>query len=827
MASINVHPASDRGGRMTLHVPPVDSGVDTLAAALAYAKAGWYIVPVKHGSKHPGSVVGFGWNDKSSRDPEVIIGWYAGTDHGIALHAGRSGAVVFDVDTPDKLPAVLTEQFAATRPPMQATRRGNDQRGHYLFTQPPGRTLGNGTGRLGGEWGEIRGANGVIIVAPSAHESADGEYRWVSVGPLPVLPDVIGEQLHDASPAEDACTDLDIAAFLARHTGNARPELVEAWVATYRRKVTAGESRHDRAVSVLAGMLKEAAAGYFPASSAAAALRTEFLAAVAKPPTGRQGTARAGQQAADEWSGILAWAVGQARAADPAETVARFDQHAPGDVRTLVAPTPTGTVQVTTRADGTAALHTEQAPAVAYLDESAATKPRTSWWPRDLEPFLTGIDLEPGPAYLTRTDEQHLFYAGKVNGVIGESESGKTWVALLAVVQAITDGIPVTYFDFEDTGAGVVTRLRALAAPDEQLRALFRYVGPDESLDAAAAGDLTEHLDQHRPGLVVLDGMNAAMTLMGLDLMSNTDATIFAQKLLRPIAITGACVVYVDHVPKAKDNESKGGIGAQAKRAMTTGATLRAEVILPFGRGQSGKIKLTVDKDRPGHVRGNSGASRTVGTVVITPGLDDTLSLVIEAPDLRPASEREPFRPTGLMEKVCGVLATLPDGASGAQLEREVSGKASAIREAVQRLVEEGFVQRSSGPRNSTLHTLLRRYSEAAEMAGEYANERPDPAPRPTSSHLVPDEVPSGGVDLVPRPRPPTEGGGEGRGHAGGVADEAENDDLVPPPRKDELAGLADAELIRAVRANGGTPAYVCGELVDTTTGEIIDRSRP
>jgi hypothetical protein len=160
---------------MNLHVPEIDPDTDMLTAALAYADAGWYVLPVKRGTKDPGSVVLKGWQRQSSRDPKQITAWFAGTDHDIALHCGRSGAVVFDVDDPDKVPPVLAKYLNLA--PYQSTRPDTPGRGHYVFLQPPGRTIGNRTGRLGDGWGEVRGLNGVIIAAPSFHADG-GEYRW-------------------------------------------------------------------------------------------------------------------------------------------------------------------------------------------------------------------------------------------------------------------------------------------------------------------------------------------------------------------------------------------------------------------------------------------------------------------------------------------------------------------------------------------------------------------------------------------------------------------------------------------------------------------------
>jgi hypothetical protein len=173
-----------------LYVPDIDPEADALSAALAYAEAGWYLLPVDPNTKHPGSVVGKHWHHQSSRDPKQITAWFAGTGHSIALHCGRSGVVAFDVDNPAKLPAKLRKAIDGA--PYQSTRPDTPGRGHYVFAMPLGRTIGNGKGRLRGAWGEVRGLNGVIVVAPSRH-SDGGEYRWKQVGLVPALPAEIAD----------------------------------------------------------------------------------------------------------------------------------------------------------------------------------------------------------------------------------------------------------------------------------------------------------------------------------------------------------------------------------------------------------------------------------------------------------------------------------------------------------------------------------------------------------------------------------------------------------------------------------------------------------
>ena len=300
---------------------------------------------------------------------------------------------------------------------------------------------------------------------------------------------------------------------------------------------------------------------------------------------------------------------------------------------------------------------TQAAEAISVDEEQVQ---RTSWWPKDLTAVLAGEDPEPEPEFLARLDDVSLFYRGKVNGLIGESESGKTWVALLTALQALQARQSVLYLDFEDTAPGIVTRLRNMGATDDDL-ACLAYIGPDEDLGPNAKRDLRDAIADAPPDLIVMDGFNAAMTLLGLELTDNTDATKFAQTLLKPLAATGACVVYVDHIPKNKENRGKGGIGAQAKRAMTTGCALSVEVVSAFGRGMTGRLRLTVDKDRPGHVRAASVEAKAAGTAVLISGADGSVQVSIE----RPSSdeERQNAEDVKMRRDIIGIVK--PKGAAG------------------------------------------------------------------------------------------------------------------------------------------------------------------
>jgi len=313
-----------------LTIPEVTGEDDTISAALKYAAAGFYVLPVSRASKHAGSVVGKGWPSKSSRDPEQIVAWFAGSSDSLALHIGRSGAVAFDVDEPNQIPQVLTEAVAATNPPYQSTREHTEGRGHYVFTVPPGRVLGNSTGSLGKGWGEVRGANGIIVVAPSVHEKhAQGaRYQWMHTGPVPELPGSVATLLRDASDTSDAATDGQVREFIEKHTTAARPELLGGILTQFATALEQGQSRHDAAVLATASAVREAAAGIYPAKDAAEQLFTAFAAALEHARNGSDRT-RSKASARAEYLGILAWSIGQLTQADIDTTRASLEQRLP------------------------------------------------------------------------------------------------------------------------------------------------------------------------------------------------------------------------------------------------------------------------------------------------------------------------------------------------------------------------------------------------------------------------------------------------------------------------------------------------------------------
>jgi hypothetical protein len=208
------------------------------------------------------------------------------------------------------------------------------------------------------------------------------------------------------------------------------------------------------------------------------------------------------------------------------------------------------------------------------------------------------------------------------------------------------------------------------------------------------------------------------MTLLGLDLNSNTDATKFSQMVLRPLKRGGAAVLTIDHVPKSKENRGNYSIGAQAKRADIDGVAFSVEVVAPFGRGQNGELKLTVTKDRPGHVRAIAVGAKHAGIAHLRSSGENKVRLAIV-----PAGHNGTgaFRPTHLMEKVSKLLEASTMPLSKNAVESGVEGKREAVRAAAQILIVEGYVEVENGSRNSLLLRFVKPYREAEDVLSEVA----------------------------------------------------------------------------------------------------------
>jgi hypothetical protein len=262
----------------------------------------------------------------------------------------------------------------------------------------------------------------------------------------------------------------------------------------------------------------------------------------------------------------------------------------------------------------------------------------SSWIPQDITDMQ--LEDEPGPSILKREDGNHILYANKINAIFGESESGKTWIAIEAVRQELQKGHCVFYMDFEDSARGIRGRLKTMGVDSSGLRH-FRYANPDEGLTRGIVEVIQSEIQIHKPSLIVIDGVNAAMNLLGLDLEKNKDATTFSQLILRPLRMENACILTIDHVTKSKDTRGNYAIGAQAKRADIDGVAIAVDVAMPFGRGLDGCLNLKVTKDRPGFVRAICQDAKDLGVANLKSNKDGTITVTISGGTIRVTTKEQ------------------------------------------------------------------------------------------------------------------------------------------------------------------------------------------
>ncbi|WP_242908694.1 bifunctional DNA primase/polymerase [Actinomadura terrae] len=782
-----------------------------------YRRAGWTgVLPLPAHRKKP---VPRGWTGSGGAWPSFAdcAAWADGPEGAgnIALRL-PPGVIGVDVDNYDAKAGAATLADAEARwgvlpATWRTTSRDDGVSGIRLYRVPEGLAW---PGELGADVELIHAGYRYAVVWPSVHPEGR-TYRWISPSGLtstavpdpdqfPPLPDAWVEglthgQTAEAMPRNALADDTARAWILTRPGATTEPcaRMARA-IDQARHDLTGPGSAHNAARDAALRAVRLADEGHAGLLQALTVAHGAFVANATRPD--RAGAVRFPSEAAREWAALVTSAVNLVSANPTGQTSCDCAGQLTGLIVSGAHPITVGATALTPPQPDPTRPPPDPTPQTS--PEPDQTRSRTSWWPRNLAGVIAGQEDEPPPAVLARADGARLFYTGKVNAILGESESGKTWVLLLAVAQTLAAGRTVTYLDFEDTAAGIIGRLRALGVPDTDLTRLH-YIGPDETLHATASDDLREHLDAVEADLIGLDGVNAAMTLLGLDLEKNKDATAFAQLLLKPLARAGGAVVMVDHVPKHKEGRGKGGIGAQAKRAMMDGCALSVEVVEPFGRGMTGRLRITVDKDRPGHVRAVSKDARYVGMAVLASDAETgAVTVAIHGPDLAiPGPDKAAGERLMLMEAISDHLFENPPKTSVSGIALALSRRKEDVAAALDELVGRGYVDREGTARGRGFaHTLARRYFVADDLT------TPEPSDQDRNHSEPPGTTPEppGNHSRNHGAGPRSSGSGSGDTPRRGVSSGNHSGRALPEPPSRDTVDLVD------------------GRRIDTRTGEDL-----
>jgi hypothetical protein len=295
-----------------------------------------------------------------------------------------------------------------------------------------------------------------------------------------------------------------------------------------------------------------------------------------------------------------------------------------------------------------------------------------------------------------------LLYPGLNHLLSGESEAMKTWLALIAAAEELAAGRGVLWIDGDDVGSGaLLERLQLLGADTDAIARRFAYVLPDEALDVESRSGVLEVVRSRACRLAVLDGFNPLLVLHGLNPDSGVDVETF-YRLIDPIRKAPSAIVLSDNVVKSREARGAWAIGSERKKSKAE-VHLGMKGIVPLVRGGTGKARIDVHKDRPGHL------TRPSPGILVLSSTGDQCSWRVDPVESR--GEEGEFRPTTLMERVSRQLE-LRGGEvdSRSVIEDAVTGKAVHVRLAIDRLVQEGYATEFEGPRKARGLRLERRF---------------------------------------------------------------------------------------------------------------------
>ncbi|MFA7265189.1 MAG: bifunctional DNA primase/polymerase [Candidatus Nanopelagicales bacterium] len=710
------------------------------AGAIALWNQGWAPIPLPEQAKR---MELRGWTGRDGATPTLdnIIDWVRTNAAGnIAIRLPRN-VVGIDVDAyGNKVGAVTFLGLIADLGPLPATTkitsRDDDYSGIRLYRLPDGVD----ESQFRGGWAcvdVIRFGHRYVVAPPSIHPDTGATYRAIDeasgvtrvglphVDELPELPDTWCQALQKEQRPTTATSSVPSPRTRSRDLCPAMSNALDRAL----KDLAGGGGRHDAATKHVLVLARLDEQGHSGGIDALEQFGADFRAAITPDRTGR------GAEAQREWESMLTTAIQKIRNAPTPEAdkgccgavalgqssvTAQLagiipESHLPGQV--------TGVVDISEQ------NHQERPP-----EEQEPAGP-SSWTPVNLTPYLDGTWRPPAAGGLYRTDGQGMFYGGLVHSIYGESESGKSWITQIAIANVIKDGGRATLIDFESSPGELAMRFLALGVAPDQLGAQLRYIAPEArpSLEDTAWVDLLNGPQD----LVIIDGVTESLVMFGAKTESNDEVTAWFRAFPRLVAErTGAAVILVDHVAKSKDDRGRFAIGAQAKLAAVNGAAYIAEPIDVIAPGKVGHIELRVAKDRPGTIRANSGerrADRTqhAATIRIDSTVDGVTTTQVMTPDEGASvahSARDSWRPTGLMERISKHLEA-SGATSGNALRKEMGGKVAHVDQALQALVDEGFVARHKGPRGAVMHQVLAEYREINDVVGEGQT---------TSTHLDP-----------------------------------------------------------------------------------------
>ena len=726
---------------------------ETIEIAIAN---GARVAPVASGKKVPALE---SWPTKATNDPDTIERWWTGpfAGHGVCIVTGvrtTDGRCLFVVDIDQKpgidgyetLADLIAEHGDLPDTLTTLTPSGGS---HLYFVAPEHVEIRNNqSGKLGPGL-DIRGEGGQVVAPPSVHPTG-AHYEWAIDSPLEAadapqwLIDLLtpdpDEPTRERTPPRQADPNSDRPGDQwAAATPWADLLAADGWTRSH--ADTAAEYWTRPGKEVREGASASLGYGGYD-------LLKVFTSSLTDMGLAAEGTySKLGYLAATRFGGdhhaAASWLVTQGWGTSDDQIMAGLVPKEPTATDTVQA-----VVDLPMQPEPVAPADTSTMWRIATVDDIAK---------------VLGPDYKPPKPTIGRiAADRCLYYHGKVHSLAGEPNVGKTWIALLSVVEVIKDGQRAMVIDYEDTLATTASRLRTLGLTVDEILAGLIHIAPEVNIKGGMVPD--EVADAAAEcALVVIDSVGEALAACGLSQDADGDVAQWMQRVPRRLAARGPAVVLLDHLAKNSDTRGRWAIGSQRKLAAIDGAAYGAELAgTGFSKSKDGFVKLVCNKDRGG----NFANGTRIATLHFQPS-HEQLHVDVEC-NVYDADAPADHRPTHVMEEVCKHLHIFGDTSARVLCEK-VKGKTDIVRKAIAELAEIGAIE-SVGTSSTKRWRLAWMWSADDEIMAELTNSEATAPRAPTAPHRAPGAVGS------TAPRAPT----LSRGAVAGLQDDISSVDRAP-----------------------------------------------
>jgi hypothetical protein len=623
-------------------------------AAARFAEGGMSVFPVdmRPGETCKGPLYGYRWKQRATSVVRDVVDDFIeaeqtiGIDYvGVGWALGLDGYVALDLDGVEP-----TWWGEIPETAVNETKRGR----HLIYRQPPGRLVGNGDSRFPSSgWGEVRGAGGYIVVWwPGDRPGFDVAELWKVVAfPRP-------DWLTDAGDERPGVSTAALEAFKASHAfGNG------AGVGGFVTKLNArpaGSSRNKCATDVACWIAREAAAGLVPATEAFDALE-QWWASVSGPELDEKGALKTRKLTQREIRRIECWAIGQL-------TPERVEEM--------------------------------RVKAAAPVEDEDAGEDDDGFHAVDLGPYLRGTVVRVTPDLAVMSDGRALLHRARLNGVHGDSGTGKSWLVEFVVRELITAGLVVMVIDLEDTPDPLIERLRQIGVSDDVIERQVVFVRPHGSFTELNVERLIELVRERNVAHVLLETLGEALNVEGLNEDRDFEVGPWIRRVCRHlIEATTAGMTLIDHGTKSAERPYDPS-GSKRKKAASTGTWWLMRTVVAFTREKGGRVEIVCAKDRHGWYR----KGEIVAQLVMDP-----LDVITGGTTLRlePAPATTAPDLVDQVEKVVGQAVVPISLRAVVAAVRKVSPASDAsIRTAIDLAVSSGRIIESTGARKARLFSL-------------------------------------------------------------------------------------------------------------------------